>query len=68
MAPSCLLARHEPHRKAFSKVKVLLRKAKARTLRALFEATAQALCAVSAGDAHGYFGHCGYVKPQDHLL
>ena len=49
-------------------MKELLRKAKARTLRALFEATAQALCAVSAGDAHGYFGHCGYVKPQDHLL
>jgi transposase len=47
---------------AFSKVKTLLRKAKARTLEALFEATAQALDALSAGDARGYFEHCGYVK------
>ena len=45
-----------------------LRKAKARTLEALFEATAEALGAVSADDARGYFEHCGYVKPQDHPL
>jgi transposase len=51
---------------AFSKVKNLLRKA--RTLQALFEATAQALCAVSAADARGYFEHCGYTTPQDHSL
>jgi transposase len=57
-----------PIEEAFSKVKGLLRKAKARTLDALFEATARALCAVSAGDAGGYFEHCGYVKPQDHPL
>ena len=49
-------------------MKELLRKAKARTLQALFEATARALCAVSADDAHGYFEHCGYVKSQDHPL
>lgn len=55
-------------REAFSKVKELLRKAKARTLEALFEATAQALDAVGANDARGYFEHCGYVKPQDHPL
>jgi hypothetical protein len=55
-------------REAFSKVKALLRKAKARTLEALFEATAQALDAVGADDARGYFEHCGYVKPQDHPL
>jgi hypothetical protein len=55
-------------REAFSKVKALLRKAKARTLEALFEATAQALEAVGADDARGYFEHCGYVKPQDHPL
>jgi transposase len=54
---------------AFSKVKGLLRKAKARTLEALFGATAQALDAVSADDARGYFEHCGYyVEPQDHPL
>ena len=37
-----------PIEEAFSKVKALLRKAKARTLEALFEATAQALGAVRA--------------------
>ena len=57
-----------PIEEAFSKVKNLLRKARARTLQALFEATAQALCAVSAGDARGYFEHCGYRTPQDHSL
>ena len=57
-----------PIEEAFSKVKELLRKAKARTLEALFEATARALCAVSADDAHGYFEHCDYVKTQDHPL
>ena len=51
-----------PIEEAFSKVKTLLRKAKARTLEALFEATAQALDALSAGDARGYFDHCVYVK------
>lgn len=52
---------------AFSKVKNLLRRAKARTLQALFEATAQALEEVSAADARGYFvEHCGYGTPQDH--
>ena len=48
-----------PIEEAFSKEKGLLRKAKARTLEALFEATAQALGAVSADDARGYFEHCG---------
>jgi transposase len=58
-----------PIEEAFSKVKGLLRKAKARTLEALFGATAQALDAVSADDARGYFEHCGYyVEPQDHPL
>jgi transposase len=55
-----------PIEEAFSKVKTLLRKAKARTLEGLFEATAQALCAISADDARGFFDHCGYVKTQDH--
>jgi transposase len=57
-----------PIEEAFSKVKELLRKAKARTLEALFKATAQALDAVGADDARGYFEHCGYVKSQDHPL
>jgi len=57
-----------PIEEAFSKVKELLRRAQARTLEALFEATAQALDAVSASDAGGYFEHCGYGTPQDHSL
>jgi transposase len=57
-----------PIEEAFSKVKALLRKAKARTLEALFEATAKALEAVNADDARGYFEHCGYVRPQDRPL
>src|SRR5829696_889427 len=61
---------HDTHkgREAFSKVKELLRRAKARTLEALFEATAQAIDAVSPDDAPGYFEQCGYVMPQDHSL
>jgi transposase len=57
-----------PIEEAFSKVKALLRKAKARTLEALFEATAEALLAISAADARGYFDHCGYGALQDHSL
>ena len=54
-----------PIEEAFSKVKNLLRKASARTLQALFEATGEALRAVSREDARGYFGHCGYTALQD---
>ena len=57
-----------PIEETFSKVKNLLRKAKARTLQALFEATAQALRAVSREDARGFFEDCGYKVPQDHSL
>ena len=53
---------------AFSKVKNLIRKAKARTLEALFAATAQALGAVSEAEARGYFEACGYRTLQDHSL
>lgn len=53
-----------PIEQAFSKVKNLIRKAKARTLKVLFEATAEALGAVSDEDARGYFEHCGYETPR----
>jgi transposase len=53
---------------AFSKVKNLIRKAKARTLDALFEATSEALAEVSADDAHGFFEHCGYRTPQAYSI
>lgn len=53
-----------PIEQAFSKVKNLIRKAKARTLEVLFEATAEALGVVSEEDARGYFKHCGYETPR----
>jgi transposase len=49
-----------PIEQAFSKVKGLLRRAEARVRESLIEAMGVALCAVSAGDARGFFGHCGY--------
>ncbi len=49
-----------PIEQAFSKVKGLLRRAEARTREALIEATGWALDAVTASDARGFFGHCGY--------
>lgn len=57
-----------PIEEAFSKVKGLLRKAKARTLDALFEATSEALGEVNTADARGYFEHCGYQMPQAHSI
>jgi hypothetical protein len=49
-------------------VKNTLRKAKVGTLQALFETAAEALGAVSANDARGYFGPCGYRTTQNHSL
>ncbi len=54
-----------PIEEAFSKVKILLRRAGTRTLGALFEATGEAIRAVNREDARGYFGHCGYATLQD---
>lgn len=45
---------------AFSKVKQVLRRAGARTFEALDQATAGAIQAVTARDARGWFGGCGY--------
>ena len=50
-----------PIEEAFGKIKTLLRKAKARSRGALVEAIGRALSAVTADDARGYFGHCGYL-------
>jgi transposase len=49
-----------PIEQAFSKVKGLMRKAEARTREALIESMGRALEAVTASDARGFFGHCGY--------
>ncbi len=56
-----------PIEQAFSKVKDLMRRAEARTREALIEAMGVALSAVSARDAQGFFGHCGYSS-MDQLL
>jgi len=55
-----------PIEQAFSKVKGLLRRAEARTREALIEAMGLASDAVSARDARGFFGHCGY-RTMDQL-
>lgn len=49
-----------PIEEAFSKIKSILRKAKARTRDALVEALGTAISAVTADDARGYFEHGGY--------
>jgi transposase len=57
-----------PIEEAFSKVKNLIRKAKARVLEALFAVTAQTLEAVSEEDARGFFEACGYYTSREHSL
>jgi len=54
-----------PIEETFSKVKAFLRRAGARTREALEEAIGQALLTVTSQDAHGWFGHGGYVPPQE---
>ena len=49
-----------PIEHAFSKLKALLRKAAARTTEALDAAINDALAAITAADAAGWFAHCGY--------
>jgi len=49
-----------PIEQAFSKIKGLLRKAEARSRKALIEAIGVALDAVSPSDARGFFEHGGY--------
>ncbi len=49
-----------PIEEAFSKLKALLRKAAARDRGSLVEAIGTALSAITARDASGFFGHCGY--------
>jgi len=49
-----------PLEEAFSKIKRLLRMIGTRTKEALVEAMGEALEAVGARDAQGFFTHCGY--------
>lgn len=50
-----------PIEKCWSKIKTYLRAAKARTREALEEALKEALTAVTAADAAGWFTSCGYT-------
>jgi transposase len=56
-----------PTGEAFAKIKGMPRQAGARTKGALIDALGEALSAVSAQDARGYFQHAGY-RPQAQLL
>jgi transposase len=56
-----------PIEEAFSKIEGILRGAGARTKEALLEVLGEALSAVGARDAGGYFEHAGY-RPQAQLL
>jgi len=49
-----------PIEEAFSKIKDLLRKARARTREALIEALGVAISTVTMRDTHGFFEHGGY--------
>jgi transposase len=49
-----------PIQKAWSKIKQLLRSAKARLLDALEQAAALAFAAITAENAAAWFAHCGY--------
>jgi transposase len=46
---------------AWSKVKTILRRLKARTWPDLIEALKEALQAITTQDIHGWFAHCGYA-------
>jgi transposase len=54
-----------PIEEAFSKVKGILRKARARTRETLIETMGPALAAVSPSDARGFFEHRGYRTAMD---
>jgi transposase len=56
-----------PIEEAFSKIKNILRKVRARTHDALLEAMAEALSALKPADAAGWFDHCGYEVEVHYL-
>lgn len=50
-----------PIEQCWSKLKALLRKAAARSYEALDRAISEAIKAITASDAQGWFRHCGYM-------
>jgi transposase len=67
-AVACFLPPYSPDlnpiEKMWSKVKEILRSAKARTADALLEAIGMALRAVTINDAEAWFEHCGYGNTE----
>ena len=57
-----------PIEHAFSKLKTALRQAGARDRAALEDAIAAGLATITAEDAAGWFGHCGYAVPGATLM
>jgi transposase len=70
-AIACFLPPYSPDlnpiEKMWSKVKEILRSAKARTADALLDAIRMALQAVTIDDAEGWFAHCGYYGNTEQL-
>jgi transposase len=58
---------YSPIEQAFSKLKIALRQAGARTRPALEDAIAAGLAAITAADARAWFRHCGYSIPEQLL-
>jgi hypothetical protein len=56
-----------PIEEAFSKIKALVRKERARVRKVLVEAIGRALASVTPEDAASFFAHAGYW-PQDQPL
>jgi|GraSoiStandDraft_60_1057301.scaffolds.fasta_scaffold334457_1 transposase len=56
-----------PIEEAFSKLKTVLRRSKARTRETLEEAIVQALLTVTSQDAHGWFEHGGYFSSEERM-
>lgn len=52
-----------PIEQCISKLTAALRRAKARTLRKLFNALKRAMAQISEADIRGWFIHCGYTCP-----
>ena len=57
----------DPIEEAFSKIKGILRRAETRSREALVEAMGVAISKISATDARGFFGHCGYSTSDQRL-
>ena len=67
VVPAFLLAGPQPDRGSPLEGQAHPKEVGARTEETMIEAMGLALAAVSAKDAKGYFAHCGYRTPAQHL-